>query len=68
MNKKLKKFRFILLLIPLGMIIRFVDQKVTQDGFLSTNVISDHYIFIVSLVIILIVLLGAILYFDNQSN
>lgn len=68
MNKKLKKFRFILFLIPLGMIIRFVDQKVTQDGFLSTNAISDHYIFIASLVIIVIVLLGAILYFDNQSN
>jgi hypothetical protein len=68
MNKKLKKFRFILFLIPLGMIIRFVDQKVTQDGFLSTNAISDHYIFIASLVIIVIALLGAILYFDNQSN
>lgn len=68
MNKKLKKFRFILFLIPLGMIIRFVDQKVTQDGFLSTNAISDHYIFIASLVIIVIALLGVILYFDNQSN
>ena len=68
MNKKLKKFRFILFLIPLGMIIRFVDQKVTQDGFLSTNAISNHYIFIASLVIIVIALLGAILYFDNQSN
>lgn len=68
MNKKLKKFRFILFLIPLGMIIRFIDQKVTQDSFLSTNAISDHYIFIASLVIIVIALLGAILYFDNQSN
>ncbi len=68
MKEKLKKFRFILLLIPLGIIIRFVDQKVTQDGFLSTNTIADHYIFIASLVVIVIALLGAILYFDKQSN
>ena len=68
MKEKLKKFRFLLLLIPLGIIIRFVDQKVTQDGFLSTNTIADHYIFIASLVVIVIALLGAILYFDKQSN
>ena len=68
MKEKLKKFRFILLLIPLSIIIRFVDQKVTQDGFLSTNTIADHYIFIASLVVIVIALLGAILYFDKQSN
>ena len=68
MKEKLKKFRFILLLIPLGIIIRFVDQKVTQDAFLSTNTIADHKIFIASLVVIVIALLGAILYFDKQSN
>ncbi|MGB2137118.1 MAG: hypothetical protein ACPHVU_05910, partial [Flavobacteriaceae bacterium] len=68
MKEKLKKFRFILLLIPLGIVIRFVDQKVTQDGFLSTNAISDHYLFITGLVVIVIGLLAAILYFDKQSN
>ena len=68
MKEKLKKFRFILLLIPLGIIIRFVDQTVTQDGFLSTNAISDHYLFITGLVVIVIGLLAAILYFDKQSN
>tara|TARA_B100002019_G_C21240823_1_gene585461 strand:- start:725 stop:934 length:210 start_codon:yes stop_codon:yes gene_type:complete len=68
MKEKLKKFRFILLLIPLGIVIRFVDQKVTQDGFLSTNAISDHYLFITCLVVIVIGLLAAILYFDKQSN
>jgi hypothetical protein len=67
-KEKLKKFRFLLLLIPLGIVIRFVDQKVTQDGFLSTNAISDHYIFIAGLVVIVIGLLAAILYFDKQSN
>jgi len=68
MKEKLKKFRFILLLIPLGIVIRYVDQKVTQDGFLSTNAIGDHYTFIAGLVVIVICLLAAILYFDQQSN
>ncbi len=68
MKKKLKKLSFILILIPLGIIIRFVDQKVTKEGFLSTNAISDHYLFVSGLVIIVIGLLAAILYFDKQSN
>ena len=68
MKKRLKKISFILILVPLGIIIRFVDQKVTEEGFLSTNAISDHYIFVTGLVIIVIGLLAAILYFDKQSN
>ena len=68
MKEKIKKFRFLLLLIPLGIVIRFVDHKVTQDGFLSTNTISDHYLFITGLVVIVIGLLAAILYYDKQSN
>ena len=68
MKERLKKLRFILILIPLGIIIRFVDQKVTEEGFLSTNAISDHYLFVTGLVIIVIGLLATILYFDKQSN
>lgn len=68
MKERLKKLSFILILIPLGIIIRFVDQKVTEEGFLSTNAISDHYIFVTGLVIIVIGLLAAILYFDKKSN
>ena len=68
MKARLKKLSFILILIPIGMIIRFVDQKVTEEGFLSTNAISDHYLFVTGLVIIVIGLLAAILYFDKQSN
>jgi hypothetical protein len=52
----------------LGIVIRFVDQKVTQDGFLSTNAIADHYLFIAGLVVIVIGLLVAVLYFDQNSN
>ncbi len=68
MKEKIKKFKFLLLLLPLGMIIRFVDLKVTKDGFLSTNTIGDHYLFIAGLVLIVIALLVAILYFDKKSN
>ena len=55
-------------MIPLGIVIRFVDHKVTQDGFLSTNAIADHYLFIAGLVVIVIALLAVVLYFDKQSN
>ena len=68
MKERLKKLSFVLILIPLGIIIRFVDQKVTEEGFLSTNAISDHYLFVSGLVVIVIGLLAAILYFDKQSN
>jgi hypothetical protein len=68
MIKKNKKFGFLLLLIPLGIVIRYIDRKVTQDGFLSTNTISDHYLFISGLVVVVIVLLSVILYFDKKSN
>ena len=68
MKERLKKLSFILILIPVGIIIRFVDQKVTKEGFLSTNAVSDHYLFVSGLVIIVIGLLAAILYFDKQSN
>jgi hypothetical protein len=68
MIKKNKKFGFLLLLIPLGIVIRYIDRKVTQDGFLSTNAISDHYLYISGLVVVVIVLLSVILYFDKKSN
>ena len=64
----LKKLRFVLLLILIGIIVRYIDLKVTKDGFLSTNEISDHYVFIGGLVFLVIGLLAAILYFDKKSN
>ena len=68
MREKFKKFKFILIIIPLGVVIRYIDQKITQDGFLSTNEIGDHYIFIAGLVAIVIGLLATILYYDKQSK
>ncbi len=64
----IKKLSFLLLLIPLGIIIRYVDLEITKGGFLSTNEKSDHFVFIGGLVFLVIVLLVVVLYFDKKSN
>lgn len=64
----LKKLKFIFILIPLGIVIRYVDLKVTKDGFLSTNEIADHYIFVIGLLFIVIGLIFVIMYFEKKSN
>tara|TARA_A100001011_G_scaffold36844_1_gene35001 strand:+ start:2534 stop:2743 length:210 start_codon:yes stop_codon:yes gene_type:complete len=63
-----KKLRFILLLILLGIMIRYLDIKVVKGGFLSTNEISEHFMFIGGLVFLALALLAVILYFDKKSN
>ena len=64
----IKKLRFLLLLIPLGIIIRYVDIEITKGGFLSTNEKSDHFVFIGGLVFLVLGLLVVVLYFDKKSN
>ena len=64
----IKKLRFLLLLIPLGIIIRYVDLEITKGGFLSTNEKSDHLMFIGGLVFLVLGLLVVVLYFDKKSN
>ena len=64
----IKKLRFLLLLIPLGIIIRYVDIEITKGGFLSTNEKSDHFLFIGGLVFLVIGLIVVVLFFDKKSN
>ena len=64
----IKKLRFLLLLIPLGIIIRYVDLEITKGGFLSTNEKSDNFMFIGGLVFLVLGLLVVVLYFDKKSN
>ena len=64
----IKKLRFLLLLIPLGIIIRYVDLEITKGGFLSTNQKSDHFLFIGGLVSLVIGLIVVVLFFDKKSN
>ena len=67
MNSFLKRFKFILILIPVSIFISFLDKKIIS-GFLSTNEIPDHYLFIGSLFIVLSILIYYVLRFDNKIN
>lgn len=67
MNSFLKRFKFILILIPVSIFISFLDKKIIS-GFLSTNEIPDHYLFIGSLFVAISILIYYILRFDNKIN
>ncbi len=67
MNSFLKRFKFILILIPMSIFISFLDKKIIS-GFLSTNEIPDHYLFIGSLFIVISILIYYVLRFDNKIN
>lgn len=67
MKKKIKDLRFLLILIPLALIITIMDKTII-NGFLSTNKILDHYIFITVLVSVVIILLLIIYRYDNNIN
>ncbi len=67
MNSFLKRFKFILILIPISIFISFLDKKIIS-GFLSTNEIPDHYLFIGSLFIVMSILIYYVLRFDNKIN
>lgn len=67
MNSFLKRFKFILILIPVFIFISFLDKKIIS-GFLSTNEIPDHYLFIGSLFIVISILIYYVLRFDNKIN
>ena len=56
MKKKMRDLRFMLILIPLALIITIMDKTII-NGFLSTNKILDHYLFITVLVSVVIILL-----------
>ncbi len=66
MKKNLLKYRFLLLLIPLGLFVRYIDIKV-YDGFLSNNSVSEHYSYLGILLAVLIILIFLIIYFDKKS-
>ena len=67
MNSFSKRFKFILILIPVSIFISFLDKKIIS-GFLSTNEIPDHYLFIGSLFIVISILIYYVLRFDNKIN
>ena len=62
-----KPLIIILILIPVGLFISFLDKKVIS-AFLSTNQISDNYLFIGSLVIAISIIIFIVLKFDKKIN
>jgi hypothetical protein len=67
MKKKVRDLRFLLILIPLALIITIMDKTII-NGFLSTNKILDHYIFLTVLVSVVIILLVIIFRYDKNIN
>ena len=67
MKKKMRDLRLMLILIPLALIITIMDKTII-NGFLSTNKILDHYIFITVLVSVVIILLLIIFRYDKNIN
>ena len=67
MKKKKRDLRFMLILIPLALIITIMDKTII-NGFLSTNKILDHFIFITVLVSVVIILLLIIFRYDKNIN
>ena len=67
MKTSFRKLRFLLILIPLGLFIRFIDIEITQ-GFLATNETDDHLKYVLGLVIVVAVLLAAVLYFEKTTE
>jgi hypothetical protein len=63
----MRDLRFMLILIPLALIITIMDKTII-NGFLSTNKILDHYIFITVLVSVVIILLLIIFRYDKNIN
>jgi hypothetical protein len=51
----------------LALIITIMDKTII-NGFLSTNKILDHYIFLTALVIVVIILLVIIFRYDKNIN
>ena len=63
----MRDLRFLLILIPLALIIMIMDKTII-NGFLSTNKILDHYIFLTVLVSVVIILLVIIFRYDKNIN
>mgnify|MGYP001349264626 FL=1 len=66
MKKLFRQNKFILILVPLGLFIVFINKKL-NTGFLSSSKIENHYIFVGLLLLIVFILLFIILRIDKKS-
>ena len=65
--KKFIENRWILILIPLGGFIYFIDNKLT-NGLLDDNKFSDHLFLVGTLIIVVSVLLAIVVNIDKKSQ
>ncbi|MDG1653533.1 MAG: hypothetical protein P8M02_01870 [Flavobacteriaceae bacterium] len=63
----MKKFKFLLLLIPLALFISFLDSEILK-GFLASGETLDHYSYIGVLVTAVVIIIYFVLQFDKKSN
>jgi len=62
-----RKFKFVLILIPLAVFIAFFDGLI-MDNFLTSNEIPGHFRFIGVLILVVSVLLYLVFLFDKNIN
>ena len=67
MKISFQKLRFLLILIPLALFIRFLDLEI-MSGFLATNETNDHFKYMALLVAVVAILLGVVLYFEKKTE
>ena len=65
--KIFKKYKILLILLPLALFISLLDNKILK-GFLSSGKSIDHYGYIGILIIAVVVLIYIIIQFDKKSN
>ena len=65
--KKFIENRWILILIPLGGFIYFIDKKLT-NGLLDDNEFSDHLFLVGTLIIVVSILLAIVVNIDKKSQ
>lgn len=67
MKTAFQKVRFLLILVPLALFIRFLDLEI-MNGFLSTNETNDHFKYMAILVAMVALLLGMVFYFEKKTE
>ena len=67
MKISFQKLRFLFILIPLALFIRFLDLEI-MSGFLATNETNDHFKYMALLVAVVAVLLGVVLYLEKKTE
>ena len=67
MKNRIKILLIIIVLFPLGFLIRYINLNVFKDNNLLNNEMG-HFLFVLMLLIVVAVLIFAILFFDQKDS